>query len=117
MRNPNKQPTNNENERCKHNVRMLLPPNWTNYEAELQPIEEDHADRTDSDTNSNASDKMLPLPEQVMKSNQNNELCSKIHLYLANLKGLKKREVYLKGLRVENRLLMKGNRLWVADED
>ena len=52
-----------------------------------------------------------------MESNQNNELRSKIRLYLANPKGLKKPEVYLKGLRVENGLLMKGNRLWVADED
>ena len=83
----------------------------------MQLIEEDHANRTDSDTNSNASDKMLPLSEQVMKSNQNNKLCSKIRSYFANLKGLEKREVYLKNLRVENKLLMKGNRLWVADKD
>ena len=83
----------------------------------MQPIEEDHANQTDSDTNSNASDETLPLPEWVIESNQNNELCSKICLYLANPKGLEKPEVYLKGLRVENRLLMKGNRLWVANED
>ena len=52
-----------------------------------------------------------------MESNWNNKLCSKIRLYLANPKGLEKPEVYLKGLRVKNRLLMKGNRLWVANKD
>ena len=88
---------------------MLLPSNRINYGAELQSIEEDHADWTDSDTNSNASDKTLPLPEQVIEFNQNNKLCSKIHSYLANPKGLEKPEIYLKGLRIENRLLMKGN--------
>ena len=44
-----------------------------------------------------------------MKFNQNNELCSKICSYFANLKELKKLKVYLKDLRMENGLLMKGN--------
>ena len=96
---------------------MLLSSNQINHEAELQPIEEDNADQTDSDIDSNASDKTSPLPERVMESNQNNELCSKIRSYFANLKGLEKPEVYLKGLKVENRLLMKRNWLWVTDED
>ena len=98
---------------------MLLPPNQINYEAELQPIEEnnkDHANWTNSDIDSNTNDKMSPLPERVIESNQNNEFCSKIRSYFANLKRLKKSEVYLKGLRVENGLLMKGNQLWVANE-
>ena len=116
-RKPNEQLTNNEDKRRKHSVRMLLPPNRINHEAELQPIEKDHTDWTNSDTNSNASDETSPLPEQVMKSNQNNELCSKICLYFANLKGLEKPEVYLKGLRVENGLLMKRNRLWVTNKN
>ena len=116
-RKPNEQPTNDEDKWCKHSVRVLLPPNQINHKAELQPIEEDHADRTNSDTNSNASDVTSPLPEWVIESNRNNELCSKIRLYFANPKGLKKLKVYLKGLRVENGLLMKGNRLWVADKD
>ena len=114
---PNEQPTNNEDEQCKHSVYVLLPPNWIDYGAELQPIEEDHANRINSDTNSNASDKTSPLPKWVMKSNQNNELCSKIRLYFANLKRLEKPDVYLKGLRVENGLLMKGNQLWVINDD
>ena len=42
-RKPNKQPTDNEDKRCKHNVRMLLPPNWIDHKAELQLIEEDYA--------------------------------------------------------------------------
>ena len=117
MRKPNEQPTDNEDEQRKHSVRILLPPNWINYGAELQPIKEDHADQTDSDINSNASDKTLPLPEQIIESNQKNELYSKICLYFANSKGLEKPEVYLKGLRVENKLLIKGNRLWVVNED
>ena len=116
-RKPNEQPTDNEDKRRKHSVRVLLPPDRIDYEAELQPIKEDHADRTDSDTNSNASDKTSPLLEQVIESNQNNELCSKIRLYLANPRGLKKPEVYLKGLRVENGLLMKGNWLYITDKD
>ena len=90
---------------------MLLLPNRIDHGAELQSIEEDHADQTNSDINSNASDETLPLPERVIESNRNNELCSKIRMYLANPKGLEKPEVYLKGLRVENGLLMKGNRL------
>ena len=85
----------------------------------MQSIEEnnkDHIDRTDSDTDSDANDKTSPLPEQVMESNQINKLCNKIHLYLANPKGLDKPNAYLKGLKVENGLLIKGNQLWVADK-
>ena len=52
-----------------------------------------------------------------MEFNQNNKLCSKIRLYFANPKGLDKSEIYLKGLRVENGLLMKGNWLWVVNKD
>ena len=44
-----------------------------------------------------------------MESNQINELCNEIHLYFANPKGLDKPDAYLKSLRVENGLLMKGN--------
>ena len=95
---------------------MLLPSNRIDHETELQPIEEDHANQIDSDTNSDANNKTLPLPEQVMESNWVNKLCSKIQLYLANLKGLDKSNAYLKGLRVENGLLMKRNQLWVANE-
>ena len=101
-------------------MHVLLPPNWIDHEVELQPIEEnneDHADRTNLDTNSDASNKTSPLPKQVMESNQNNELCNKICLYLANSKGLDKPDIYLKSLRVENGLLMKENWLWVADKD
>ena len=116
-RKPNEQPTNNEDEQHKHSVRMLLLLNRIDYRAELQLIKKNHVNQTDSDTDSNASDKTPLLPEQVMESNQNNELCSKIRLYFANPKGLKKPEVYLKSLRVENRLLMKENWLWVADKD
>ena len=108
---PNKRPTEDEDKWHQHSVRVLLSPNWINHEAELQPIKEDYANRTDSDIDSNASDKMSPLPEQVMESNWNNELYSKICLYLANSKRLAKSEVYLKSLRVENGLLMKENRL------
>ena len=63
MKKPNKQPINNEDKQCKHSVLMLLPPNRIDHEAELQLIEENHADWTNSDTNSNASDEMSPLPE------------------------------------------------------
>ena len=98
---------------------MLLPPNQIDHKAELQLIEEnnkDHANWTNSDINSDASDKMSSLPEQVMESNQINELCNKIYLYFANPKELDKSDAYLKGLRVENRLLIKGNWLWVANK-
>ena len=43
-------------------------------------------------------------------------MCNKICSYFANQKGLEKLETYFKGLKVENRLLMKENRLWVAEE-
>ena len=115
MRKPNKQPTNNKDKQCKHSVRVLLPPNRINHEVKLQPIKEseedekDHANQINSDINSNASDKTSPLPVWVMEFNQNNKLCSKICSYLTNPKGLKKLEVYLKGLRVKNGLLMKKN--------
>ena len=66
---PKERPTNNKNKQCKHSVRVLLPPNQINYKAELQPIEKDHAGWTNSDTDSNASDKILLLPKQVMESN------------------------------------------------
>ena len=48
---------------------MLLPPNWIKHEAELQPIEESEKDQTNrinSDTDSDASDKISLLSEQVM---------------------------------------------------
>ena len=113
----NEQPTDNEDEQRKHSERVLLSPNRIDHGTELQPIKEDYANRTDSDTDSNSSDKTSPLPEQVMESNQNNELCSKIRSYFANPKGLEKPEVYLKSLKVENKLLMKRNQLWVANKD
>ena len=117
MRKPNKQPTNDKDKWCKYSARMLLPLNRIDHEAELQPIEKDHTDWINSDTDSNTSNETLPLSEQVIECNQNNELCSKICSYLANSERLKKPEVYLKGLRVENGLLMKENWLWVADKD
>lgn len=109
MKKPNKRPTDDENKRCKHSIRVLLPPNCVGP-AELQPIEENEGnDRTDSDTDSNVSDKTSPLLKRVMESNRNNKLCSKICLYFANPKGLKKPNAYFKGLRMENRLLIKEN--------
>ena len=101
-------------------MRMLLPPNQIDYKAKLQSIkesEEKYANWTNSDTNSDVSDKTSPLPEQVMEFNQNNKLCSKIRSYFANLKRLDKPDTYLKSLRVENRLLMKRKQLWVTNEN
>ena len=120
-RKPNKWPTDNEDERRKHSVRVLLPPNRIDHEAELQPIDKDHGKVlskvwADSEAVSDANEETSTLPEQVTESNQNNKLCNKIRSYFANQKGLKKPEAYFKGLRVENRLLMKGNWLWVAKE-
>ena len=60
---------------------------------------------------------MSPLLKRVIESNQNNELCSKIRSYLTNPKRLEKPQIYLKGLKVENRLLMKRNWLWVANKN
>ena len=100
---------------------MLLPPNQIDYEVELQPIDKDHGEVSgkvwaNSEAVSDANEETSTLPERVTESNRNNELCNKIRLYLANQKGLEKLEAYFKDLRVENRLLMKGNRLWVAEE-
>ena len=111
----NKRPTEDKDKQRQHCMRVLLPSNWIDHEIELQPIEEnnkDHANWADLKT----SEKTSTLPEQVMEFNQNNKLCSKIRLYLANPKGLDKPKVYLKSLRVENELLMKGSWLWVADK-
>ena len=96
---------------------MLLPSNRIDHEAELQPIDED-LDKVwaKSKAVSDAREKMSILPERVTESNQNNKFCNKIHLYLANPKGLEKPKVYLKGLRMENGLLMKENWLWVANK-
>ena len=125
MRKPNEQPTDDEDEGCKHSIRVLLPSNRVDHEAKLQPIEEnddkDHTDRIKSEADSDvseepASEEPLTLPEQIVKFNRNNKLCSKICLYLADPKGLDRPEAYLKSLRVENKLLMKRNQLWVADK-
>ena len=115
-RKPNKQPTDDEDKQCKHSIRVLLPSNRINHEAELQLIDEDHGKVlgkvwANSEAVSDASEEMSTLPEQVTESNRNNKLCNKIYSYFANPKGLEKPEAYLKGLRVENRLLMKENRL------
>ena len=91
---------------------MLLPLNQINYEAKLQPIDKVPGEvRADSEAVSDTNEETLTLPERVIKSNQNNKLWNEIRSYLTNQKGLKKPEAYLKGLRVENGLLMKGNRL------
>ena len=121
MKKPNKRPTDDEDKRCKHSVRVLLPLNRINYEAELQPIDKNHGKVpskvwADSEAVSDANEETSTLPEQVTESNRNNELCNKICFYFASQKGLKKQEAYLKGLRVENGLLMKRNWLWVAKE-
>ena len=117
-RKPNKRPTNNEDKQHKHSVRVLLPPNQIDHEAELQPIDEDFSKVSDkvpgevwanSEAISDASEEMSTLLKQVMESNQNNKFCNKICAYFANSKGLEKLEAYLKDLRVENGLLMKGN--------
>ena len=65
----NKQPTDNEDERRKYSIRMLLLANRINHGAELQSIKEDHANWTNSDIDSNANDKTSPLPKQIMESN------------------------------------------------
>ena len=67
MRKPNKRLTKDKDKRRQHYMRVLLPSNWIDYETELQSIEEendkDHANWTNSDTNSDASDKISLLPE------------------------------------------------------
>ena len=120
-RKPNKQPTNNEDERRKHSVYVLLLPNWINYEAELQPIDKNLGEvlgkvQTNSEAVSNASEETSTLLERVTESNQNNKLCNKICLYFTNPKRLEKLEVYLKSLKMENGLLMRRNWLWVANK-
>ena len=112
MKKLNEQFTDNEDKRRKHSIRVLLPPNWIDHEAELQPIEENHGKVwANFETVSDANEETSTLPERVMESNWNNKLCNKIHSYLANPKGLAKPEVYLKSLRVKDRLLMKRHRL------
>lgn len=109
IRKPNKQLINDEDKRCKHSLRILLPLSHIKS-AKLQLIEknkEDHTDWINSDTNFDASDKTSFLSKQVIESNQINELYNKICLYLANPKGLDKLDIYLRDLRVENGLLMK----------
>ena len=100
---------------------MLLLPNRINHKAKLQPIDEDYGEVlgkvwANSEAVSDASEETSILPEQVTEFNQNNKLCNEIHSYFANQKRLEKPEAYLKGLRVENGLLMKKNWLWVAEE-
>ena len=111
----NERPTEDKYKQRQYQICVLILSNRIDCEAELQPIEksnEDHANWA----NPNASEETSTLPEQVMKFNQNNKLCSKICLYFANPKGLDKSEVYLKSLKVENGLLMKENWLWITNK-
>ena len=113
-RKPNKQSIDNEDEQHKHSIRVLLPSNQIDHEAELQPIDKDPSKVSGKvwanfEAVSNASEETSTLPEWVMESNQNNKFCNKSRAYFANPKGLGKLEAYLKGLRVENGLLMKEN--------
>ena len=67
-RKPNKQPTKDKNEQRKHSVRVLLPPNWINYKAELQSIDKDHGKVSgkvwvDSEAVSDASEETSTLLE------------------------------------------------------
>ena len=116
-RKPNERLTDDEDKQCKHSVCVLLPLNWINHEAELQPIDKVSSEvQADSEALSDANEETSIQPERVMESNRNNELCNKICSYFANQKELEKPEAYFKGLRVENGLLMKGNWLSVAKE-
>ena len=74
MRKSNKQPTNDEDEQCKHSVCILLSPNRIDYEAELQPIDKDYGKVSEevwanSEAVSDASKEMSILPERVTESN------------------------------------------------
>ena len=77
---------------------MLLPPK----RIKLQPIKEETND--------------LTLPKQVAKSNREDKLCKEIYEYLTNSKGLEKPDIFCKGLRVDDRLLLKENKLWVSND-
>ena len=80
---PNKRPTEDKDKWHQYSVCVLLLLNQINHKAELQPIEKNHADRIDSETNSSASDETSPLPEWVMEFNRNNELSAKsVHTLL-----------------------------------
>ena len=70
MKKLNEQFIDNEDEQRKHSVRMLLPPNRIDHEAELQPIEEDHGKFwANFETVSDASEETSTLPERVTESN------------------------------------------------
>ena len=53
----------------------------------------------------------LTLPKQVAKSNQEDELCKEICEYLTNPNGFEKPNTFCKGLRVNDGLLLKENKL------
>ena len=61
-------------------------------------------------------DDLPTLPDRVKQSNQANALFAKVREYLANPKAHDRPDVYLQGSRVENGLLFKENKLWVADD-
>ena len=43
-RKPNKRPIKDKNKQWQYQMRVLLPPNWINHKAELQPIEKTEED-------------------------------------------------------------------------
>ena len=80
--------------------------------AEPQPEHEGSVKTKDSDEELD-----LPtLPEQVKESNRNDVLFTEVREYLANPVEHDRPTVYLRGSRVENRLLYKDNKLWVAKD-
>lgn len=130
IRKPNERPTDDEDERRKHSIRVLLPPSRIESKSvDLQPIEENllDNDREDSDrptSESRASEgtptelPALTLPERVMDSNRKDEFFTQIRTYLENPSDeTKPEDVRLADCVVEDGLLKKGSRLWVADCD
>ena len=141
-RKPNKRPANEENERQKHRLQVLLPPE----RVELQPIKvseprneppnepqpakksekaeelrrshaaEPHAEQSTEPEKENDEDleDEPTLPDRVKEANRNNVLFMEVREYLANPEVHDKPNVYLRGSRAENGLLYKDNKLWVA---
>ena len=77
---PNKRPVNDDDERLKHRMRTLLPPERFEHVANLEPIEVENGNSSNEDITSAANPaephgERSTLPEEIKEANRVDELC------------------------------------------
>ena len=129
----NEQPIDDEDKQHKHSIRMLLPLSYIKSKTvDLQLIKENFLDNDRENSDCPISEKRtgegdineetpiksseITLSDQIMAFNWKNNLYNKIYAYLED-QTRDKPKVYIKSLKIKDRLLRKVCWLWMAKDD